>query len=117
VTRRAVASRLGPSRRRGGCPSRHPNRRARCIRWSCSVSFVCRGGRRSSIDGRHRPTPRAAMSLFSDPSMPPIPVTPPPRSCGRLGRQSCRTWRPQRLDHEPRRRYREAYRRRWRHSV
>jgi len=74
---------------------------ARCL---SSVGVVAG---RASMAGTHvptRPTPRAAMSLFSDPSMPPIPVTPPPRSCGRLGRQSCRTWRPQRLDHEPRRR-------------
>src|SRR5690606_21857696 len=44
-------------------------------------SFVA-GGRRSSIDGRHprydETYPKAAVSLFSGPSMPPGPATPPP---------------------------------------
>jgi hypothetical protein len=51
-----------------------------------SVHLSCRsfvvGGRRSSIDGRHprydETCPLAAVFLFSGPSMPPGPVTPPP---------------------------------------
>src|SRR5690606_40201166 len=71
-------------------------------------SFVS-GGRRSSIDGRHprydETYPKAAVSLFNGPSMPAGLATPPPPDHALdWGHQSYRTWRPQLLDQEPRKR-------------